>query len=410
MSSVIDLEARRPRVLHVVTISLSHRLMSGQLEFLRDHGFEVAACSSPGVELEKLRFTPGIQVFEVPMQRQIAPYSDLRSLWKLLQVIRRFKPDLINMGTPKAGLLAGIASWFARVPVRFYTLRGLRSETLRGWQRAVVAATERIAGWCAHQVICVSPSLRAKVIEFHLTTASKTSVLGFGSSNGVNELRFAPTKERRAFAEAERTRLGIPVDSTVIGYVGRFTRDKGFAELVQAFAEARQTHPDLWLLLLGDFEKGDPVPADVAKEVHGPNIAWLGFVPDAAPYYHLMDVLVLPTYREGFPNVVLEAQAAGKPVITTDATGAIDSIANGETGLVVPVGDASKLADAITRLADYPELRDSMGASGRLRIHNQFRNEIVWTALLETYAEALAAYGLAKELNHPVTTTLSRTE
>ena len=400
----IESAARKPRVLHVVTVSLSHRLMAGQLEFLRDHGFDVAVCSSAGVELDNLKSTFGIRTFEVPMQRQISPLSDLASLWKLFWVIREFKPDIINAGTPKAGLLAGIASWMARVPVRFYTLRGLRSETLSGWQRTIVAATEAVACWCAHWVICVSPSLRARVLELNLTSQEKTTVLAGGSSNGVDESRFSPNEQRRAFAAAERKCLGMPSDATVVGYVGRFTRDKGFAELVQAFALARQSHPELWLLLIGDFEKGDPVPADVAKEVHGTNVIWPGFVHDTAPYYHLMDMLVLPTYREGFPNVVLEAQSAGKAVITTNATGAVDSVADGETGFVVPVADPSALADAIRRLVSSPDKRNGMGVAGQRRVHELFRNEIVWTALLTMYVEMLEHRGIAKQLKLSATT------
>lgn len=403
MSSPIESKGRKPRVLHVVTVSLSHRLMAGQLEFLRDCGFEVAVCSSTGVELDKLSSTSGILTFEVPMKRQISLLSDLKSLWRLFGVIREFKPEIINVGTPKAGLLTGLAAWIARVPVRFYTLRGLRSETLGGWQRIIVGVTERIACWCADRVICVSTSLRAKVIELGLTMPTKTTVLAGGSSNGVDESQFAPNQERRAAAGAERVRLGIPHDATVIGYVGRFTRDKGFAELIQAFGLAREKYPKLWLLLLGNFEQGDPVPAGVSNKIQRENVVWPGFVPDAAPYYHLMDMLALPTYREGFPNVVLEAQAAGKPVITTNATGAIDSVEDGETGIVVPVGDASALAAAFTKLASAPELRVSMGVAGRRRVHDLFRNEIVWAALLNMYKDILEERGLTNHLKYSIT-------
>jgi glycosyltransferase involved in cell wall biosynthesis len=185
----------------------------------------------------------------------------------------------------------------------------------------------------------------------------------------------------------------------VIGFVGRFTRDKGIPELYQAFISLREYHPNLRLLLLGDYEAGDPIAEDVRRAIEGnPEVIRVGFVPDAAPYYHLMNLCVLPTYREGFPGVPLEAQAAGKPVVTTRATGAIDSVLDRQTGFIVPVGDVNALSAAIDRLLGDPSLRKRMGEAGRVWVEAVFRREIVWAAYAQAYKQEMSC-GSALEYN-----------
>jgi len=243
-------------------------------------------------------------------------------------------------------------------------------------------------------VICVSPSLRRRAVELKLVSADRTAVLGSGSSCGVDVQRFSPQSvslRRDCLAE----RLSLPNDAPVIGFVGRFTRDKGMAELVTAFGQLRQSWPKLHLLLVGDFEGGDPVSTDIRKQIEtDSHIIRTGFVNDTAPYYGLMTALVLPTYREGFPVVSLEAQACGVPVVTTTATGAIDSILDGVTGFLVPVGDAPALAAKIDDLLRDAQLRDQMGRNGRALVVRNFRQETVAEALLDEYRRLLRGKGV----------------
>jgi len=388
-------------LMQVGTSDLSIGLMRGQLRFLREAGFDVSVVSSPGPRLSAAAEEEGVQAYAVPMARQISVLGDLLSLWRLWRLIRRVRPAITNVGTPKAGLLGGLASYLSRVPCRVYTLRGLRCETSTGWKRSCLILAERIACRCAHRVICVSNSLHKEAIALGIADPRKFVVLASGSSNGVDADRFAPSSERLRQAAALRQELGIPQDAPVVGFVGRFTGDKGIGELIDAYLSLRHSHPELYLLLVGDFEEGDPVPIQVRKAIRDDSqIICTGSVQDPAPYYHAMDVLALPTYREGFPNTVLEAQAAAKPVVTTNATGAVDSVQDGITGFLVPVGDVESLTSAIAQLIQRPEMARQIGRRGYERVQREFRQEVVWKALQRELLSLLEEKGLP--VPHPV--------
>ena len=382
------------RTVFAVTSSMAWVFFEKAVRTLREGGFDPILVSSPGDEAEQIAGSLGVRFAAVPMSREISPLSDLRCLWRFWRLLQRARPAITNVGTPKAGLLGGLAAWLAGVPCRIYTLHGLRLETTSGWKRTILRWTERVACSCAHRVICVSPSLRRRAVELKLVSADRTAVLGSGSSCGVDVQRFSPQSvslRRDCLAE----RLSLPNDAPVIGFVGRFTRDKGMAELVTAFGQLRQAWPKLHLLLVGDFEGGDPVSTDIRKQIEtDSHIIRTGFVNDTAPYYGLMTALVLPTYREGFPVVSLEAQACGVPVVTTTATGAIDSILDGVTGFLVPVGDAPALAAKIDDLLRDAQLRDQMGRNGRALVVRNFRQETVAEALLDEYRRLLRGKGV----------------
>ena len=388
------MSSQRISVLHAVTDSMSTVLMRGQLAYLKTAGFDPALLSSPGKELEEIGRREGYPVFGVAMRRDISPLSDLRSLFEILRLLRRIKPVICNSGTPKAGLLVGLAAWLTRVPCRVYTLRGLRLETAKGVKRMILTITERVACFSANRVVCVSASLRERAIALGLVARSKTVLFGAGSSNGVDPSRFEPTPEKNALAAALRQESEIRPDQPVIGFAGRFTRDKGLPELVEAFQLIRKQFPKTALLLVGDYEAGDPVPENTRNVIESdPGIRCLRFTSQLELYYLAMNVFVLPTHREGFPVTVLEAQAAEVPVVTTFATGAVDAIDDGITGLLVPVGDAGKLAEGVLSLLSDPIKMHSMGRLGRERILRDFRNETVWEGLVSLYGAMLQERG-----------------
>lgn len=381
-------------VLHAVTDSLSTLLMRGQLAYLQESGFDVALLSSPGKETGQIKASGKYAVFTVPMQRQIAPLRDLKSLFNISLLLHKIRPVLCNAGTPKAGLLVGIAAWFTRVPCRIYTLRGLRLETASGLTRKILVLTEKIACFCAHRVICVSPSLRDQAVSKGLVPRRKTVLLGAGSSNGVNVARFAPTPEKRELAAKLRDELGILSYQKVVGFAGRITRDKGIPELIEAFQIVRKQLPETVLLLVGDYEEGDPVPLSTRDAISSePSIHCVNFTSQMDLYYLTMNLFVLPTHREGFPNTVLEAQAMGLPVVTTVATGAIDAIQDGITGLLTPVADPHKLAETIVALLSDPDKMQKMGKAGRERVLRDFKNEVIWEALSSLYRNLLQEQG-----------------
>jgi glycosyltransferase involved in cell wall biosynthesis len=403
----ISIEPNCVRVVNILTSSLTVRFLEGQPEYFQNKGFEIVIVSSPGEELSKVH-RKGARTIAVPMAREMSPWCDLLSLWRIWRVLSRLRPVITNVATPKAGLLGGIAAWTCRVPCRYYTLIGLRCETTTGFKRWLLLLTERIACLCAHQVICVSESLRQKAIALGIVNADRTWVPGSGSCNGIDMEQFAPTAESLRRAAQLREHLGIPAEAPILGFVGRLTRDKGIAELVEAYSKLRERFPELRLLLVGEVEDADPLPSETRRLIkREPQIIHTGFVEDPVPYYHMMDVLAFPTHREGFPNAVLEAHAAGKPVVAARSTGVVDAVVDGATGVLVPVGDARALAAALELVLADKNLGVTLGAAGRERALREFRQEIVWDAIIQEYLQQLRDKGLSvpSPAGRPIVTT-----
>jgi glycosyltransferase involved in cell wall biosynthesis len=386
-----SVNSERPGLVFVVSSSLAVGYLQGQLEYFQDKGFEVTVLTPKGRKGEwEVQRPEGIPFIEVPIEQEIAPLRDLASLWRLWRTIRALRPAVSNVGTPKAGLLGGFAAWLNRVPCRFYTLHGLRFETTKGLKRQILISAERLACRFAHRVICVSQSVREKAIASGLTSRERTVVLGSGSCNGVDASRFAATPERMRRAAELRCELGIPVAAPVVAFVGRLTRDKGIPELMEAFLRVGNQFPNLRLLLVGCFQKGDPLPAETRRcvETH-PRVVFAGAVQDTAAYYAIADVVVLPSHREGLPMVVLEANAAGKPVIGASATGIVNIVVDGENGLLFPVGDVPALAEALARLITDKALARKLGGVGQERVKLEYQQERIWEALHREYLERL---------------------
>ena len=321
------------------------------------------------------------------MQRGIAPFADLVSLYRLWRLIGECRPDIVEFSTPKAGLLGTLAAWLRGVPRRVYMLRGLKLQTTSGFKRRILLATERLAARCAHVVLCNSESLRAETLALRVAPVSKLHLLGEGSSNGVDIDRFSPGPS------TVRERLGIPRSVPVIGFSGRLTRDKGLPELCEAFDLILCAEPSTRLLLVGWFDVSEDAldPGLRARILHHPNIYCTGFVPDTAPYYRAMDLLVLPTWREGFPNVVLEAAATGIPVVTTESTGARDSVLPEITGLIIPPGYPEAIYEAVTKLIRDPKRRRRMGQSARVWILEHYVESRVVGLTVDYYKSLLDA-------------------
>jgi glycosyltransferase involved in cell wall biosynthesis len=375
----------------VVSSSLAVGYLQGQLQYFQNKGFDVTVLAPKTRKGEwEVPRPEGIPFIEVPMEQEIAPLRDLASLWRLWCTFRRLRPAVSNVGTPKAGLLGGIAAWLNRVPCRIYTLHGLRFETTKGLKRRILIYAERLACYFAHRVICVSQSVREKALACGLARPERMVVLGPGSCNGVDTSRFAATPELARRAAELRSQLGIPAEAAVVAFVGRLTRDKGIPELIEAFLRLDKQFRDLRLLLVGCFQNGDPLPAETRRcvETH-PRVIFAGAVPDPAAYYAIADVVVLPSHREGLPMVVLEAHAAGKPVVGAAATGIVNIVLDGETGLLFPVGDVPALAQALAKLIADKSLARKLGAAGQDRVKREFQQERIWEALYREYLEHL---------------------
>lgn len=380
----------QPRLVIIVTSDLSLVFFRGQIVHLRQAGFEVTCICSPG-PAQQIARDQGAAVISLPMKRNIAPLKDLRALVRLTFLLRRLRPNIVDAGTPKAGLLGLSAAALARVPHRIYTLHGLRLETTRGLLRGVLTLMERLSCSLAHRIRAVSPSLRERVLELNLTTPQRIYVLGSGSASGVDLETYSRTTARMVECARLRAVLKIPANAMVLGFVGRITRDKGIHELLAAYTQLRFRWPALRLLLIGEFEVSSAADSDVrCRILDDPQIHQIPSVADLASWYVLMDVLLFPTHREGLGNVSIEAQAMGVPVITTDATGARDSVLHAVTGLIVPVADAAALQGATATLLGDPVMRSKMSEAGRRWVSETFAAPAVWQLISKSYRAMLA--------------------
>jgi glycosyltransferase involved in cell wall biosynthesis len=383
--------SRQPHLLHVTTVPMSLVFLVGQVGYMKRRGFVVSALTSPGEYAAEFSSREGIEVHTVAMPRRITPIRDALAAIRIGRKIRTLRPDIVHAHTPKGGLLGMIGAWLARVPARIYHIHGFPFMTASGMRGRLLRWTERLSCALAHRVLCVSHSVRQVAIDEGICPAEKIHVVLGGSINGVDSGgRFNPAKLEDDIRRTTRERLGIPAGAVVIGYVGRIVRDKGLVELCEAWRRLRAEFPQLHLITVGPREPQDPVPAWVAELLDtDPRIHDIGMDWDTPPYYRAMDLVVLPSYREGFPIVPLEAAAMRLPVVATHVPGCKDAVVDGGTGLLVPPRESGALAAAIRRYIVDPELRREHGNAGRQRVEHEFRQDRIWDAVACEYASIL---------------------
>ncbi len=380
--SVSSMRADTPATILVgVTHAQTCLVLGARLRALRQAGFRVLLLSSPGPLLDQTAQREGVEQIELPIERGMAPLADLVSFFRLWHMIGRYRPDMVEFSTPKAGLLGTIAARLRGVRRRVYMLRGLKLEGASGLKRLILLAAERLTARSAHVVLCNSESLREEALALRIAPPEKLHLLGEGSSNGVDTERFSPGPS------PVRASLEIPDGVPVIGFSGRLTRDKGLPELIEAFEAILADEPRARLLLVGWFDGAeDALDAGLRERIlRHRQIHCTGFVADTAPYYRAMDLMILPTWREGFPNAVLEASATGVPVVTTESTGARDSVVPEVTGLLIPPGYPEAIHEAAIRLLRHPELRQQMGQAARRWILQHYAESRVVGLTVEYY-------------------------
>lgn len=368
---------KKKKIIRATTVPQSlNAFCNGMLKELSDE-YEVVAVSSPGEALEQVARREGVRTIAVPMQRHISLMNDLKSLWQMWRVMRRERPAMVHSMTPKAGLMCMMAAWLTRVPRRVHTFTGLVWPTETGLKRRVLMATDWLTCACATHVIPEGEGVKSDLLNHHITR-KPIKVLGYGNVRGINMEHYVP-QERP------------PHSGFTFVFVGRIVRDKGINELVAAFDRLHRQHSDVRLVLVGPSEDDlDPVlPQTIERINRGEGIENVGRQSDVRPFYQNADALVFPSYREGFPNVVIEAGAMGLPSIVTDINGAREIIIDGQNGVIIPPRDEEALYQAMRRFVESPDEVKALAANARPLIASRFEQGYVRKCLYDYYHEIL---------------------
>lgn len=374
----------RKKLLLVTTVpDTFSAILSGQPRFLGQF-FDLVVVSSDACRLNDFALGEGVDSLCVPMVRGINPLADIVSIFKMIRVIMQTKPDVIHSYTPKAGLVAMLSAWLCRVPARVHTFTGLIFPTQKGFKKRLLIWVDRLICMCATKVVPEGAGVLADLKRYRITD-KPLGVIGFGNIAGVDTQYFSRDSED-ILLKAQALRLQVGQPRFVYCFVGRLNRDKGVRELVQAFLSL---HGDVALLLIGGDDLEAPIDDDTRQLIESAaNVHALGFLSDIRPALAVSDVLVLPSYREGFPNVVLQAGAMELPVIASDISGCNEAVTPGYNGWLVPAKDDVALADAMLQALDRSssELK-TMGHNARQRVLERFERAQHWARMKSFYEE-----------------------
>lgn len=381
----------RPHLTLVTTVPDTMAvILGGQPRYL-SQPFNLSLVTSPGDLLPRIEAQEGLSVTTVPMVRGINLLKDLVSVCLMVRTLLRQRPNLVHSYTPKAGLVTMLAAWLCRVPVRVHTFTGLIFPTARGLKRQVLIWVDRLICACATHVVPEGEGVKRDLQRYRITS-KPLQVIGHGNIAGVDTSHFSPdVSDVRTAAAALKERLALAPSSMIFCFVGRLNQDKGITELYQAFAALpAQAH----LLLVGGLDNSAPIPLSLQTALEGhPRVHGLGFMDDIRPALSLANVLVLPSYREGFPNVVLQAGAMGLPVIATDINGCNEVVEPGFNGWLVPARDAKALQEGMQAAMQTPgSERINMGQRARERIKARFERTEHWQRMEHFYRELLASH------------------
>lgn len=367
------------KIIRASTIGLSLNIFCKDLlRELADEGYEVVALSSPDEDLREVEKREKVRAVGVQMERRMSPLKDIVSLVKLVRVFAKEKPDMVHSMTPKAGLLCMVAGWMTGVPVRVHTFTGLVWPTAQGVSRRILMLTDKITCMCATHVVPEGEGVKLDLQR--CITKKEMKVLGYGNVRGINMDEWKRRVER------------VEGQMLTFVFVGRIVRDKGVDELVAAFVKLNRIYSNTRLLLVGPYEEHlNPVQSGTKFLIDTCEcIEAVGSQKDVRPFYEQSDVLVFPSYREGFPNVVIEAGAMELPSIVTDINGSREIIEDGRNGLIVPARDEQALFEAMKWMVEHDEERNAMAAHARPMIASRYEQGYVRGCLKNYYKEIFA--------------------
>ena len=379
------------KLIRITTVPLSLKvLLKGQLRFMASNGFDVKGVSSEGEELREVHENEGIAVEAITMSRKITPFQDLKSLWQMWNFLRKEKPQIVHTHTPKAGIIGMLAARLAGVPHRLHTVAGLPLMEATGTKRKILNFVEKLTYSSATRVYPNSKGLYDFILQNNFTQSNKLKIIANGSSNGIDTTFFSPDQVTELERVTLREKLNIQPDDFVFVFVGRIVSDKGINELIKAFSELQTVEnkpAGIKLLLVGGLENDlDPLNPETLAEINqNKDIISVGFQQDVRSFFAIADALIFPSYREGFPNVVMQAGAMGLPSIVSDINGCNEIIIEGENGLIIPSKNVEKLKEKMLTLAKDKNLYTKLKGNSRRMIENRYEQSVVWNALLEEY-------------------------
>ncbi len=377
----------KQKLIRITTVPSSLRtLLRGQSRFMSDY-YEVIGISGDGDALAEVRANEGIKTHVVEMTRTITPIKDLIATYKLYKIFKSERPQIVHTHTPKAGTLGMLAAKLARVPHRLHTIAGLPLLEVSGQKRKLLDTVEKFTYKCATHILPNSFGLEEIILKNGYTTADKLTVIGNGSSNGINTVHYDTNHVSEQQQSELREKLGIAEDDIVFIFIGRIVKDKGINELVKAFDTLSKKNAQCKLLLVGPRESHlDPLlPETNATIETNEAILAVGVQKDIRPYVTISHVLTFPSYREGFPNVVLQCSCMELPCIVSNINGCNEVIEDKLNGLIIPVKDAEALEKAMQYMIDFPDERLAMIPHTRSRIIQRYKQEFVWNEILKFY-------------------------
>ncbi|MDP2692348.1 MAG: glycosyltransferase family 4 protein [bacterium] len=379
---------KKSKIIRITTVPISlNKLLEGQLRFMKGYYEVLAVSAGPIGELEAVGRREGVATREVAMTRSITPLKDIKAVWQLYRLFKKEKPSIVHTHTPKAGIVGMLAAWLAGVPNRLHTVAGLPLMEATGFKRTVLNFVEKTTYRFATKVYPNSKGLYDFIIAENFTKPSKLSIIGKGSSNGIDTDYFNPNLYSERDKISVRAELKIPQHHFLFIFVGRLVKDKGINELIAAFSKLSQSKDNISLLLVGPFENDlDPLwPETLISINENPNIYSVGYQNDVRPYFAVADALVFPSYREGFPNVVMQAGAMGLPSIVTDINGCNEIIEHSKNGLIIPLKDTNVLQQAMQKLLTDEALYKELRAYARPMIVSRYAQQLVWEAIFSEY-------------------------
>tara|TARA_B100000963_G_scaffold121937_1_gene106345 strand:+ start:27996 stop:29159 length:1164 start_codon:yes stop_codon:yes gene_type:complete len=379
---------KKKKLFRITTVPMSLKyLLDGQMSFMSKNGFDVVMISSDGIELKDVIKNESCRHIIVPLTRKITIFKDLFALFTLLRFLKKEKPDIVHTHTPKAGIIGMFASYLANIPIRLHTVAGLPLLEATGFKKFILNLVEILTYYFATKIYPNSYGLKKIILENKFTSENKIKVIGNGSSNGIDTSYFNPKKFTFEEKNTLKNYLGIENSDFVYTFLGRIVSDKGINELVKSFEKLSKEKKGIKLLIVGPFEDNlDPIKNETKYIIeNNKKIILTGYKNDVRPYFAVSNLLVFPSYREGFPNAVMQAGSMALPCIVSDINGCNEIITNNINGLIVPSKDDKALYDAMKKILGDEILYKKLKNNSRSMIEKLYERKSFWKLLLDEY-------------------------